>query len=423
MRKHLLLFTIKYPYDHIEPFIGPEMPFLSQSFERISIVPIGGVGAKRKVPENVTVETPLWGSQRSRLTFYLLQLLKFRTWSFFCSELASLPRRQGRFHIAQAYRILLYAMYRAALERSPAVKKALDAPSETVAYSYWGHVPSLAIPLLAQAGVPCAVRYHGSDLYEHAAETGAYLYRNARCFPWREKIASSAAVNLFISEHGLAYFKSKWPGALTSNFALNRLGVPDSGQTPLRTAEDTSLTIVSCSSVIPLKRVHLIAALVGVLAEHRKVSWHHFGGGDLTEVNAALKNKSRNLHVKLWGQTANSDVMSFYRENHVDVFINLSSSEGIPVSIMEAISFGIPVVATAVGGTSEAVIDGKTGLLVSADEALDPESLGLRVIQALSPGGDLARASPRETWRTRFGSASNAGELIDLLHSMQARSC
>ena len=41
----------------------------------------------------------------------------------------------------------------------------------------------------------------------------------------------------------------------------------------------------------------------------------------------------------------------------IDLFLNVSESEGIPVSIMEAISAGIPVIATDVGGTSEIVND------------------------------------------------------------------
>lgn len=58
--------------------------------------------------------------------------------------------------------------------------------------------------------------------------------------------------------------------------------------------------------------------------------------------------------------------MFCYSEHPVDVFINLSTNEGVPVSIMEAISFDIPIVATDVGGTSEIVTD-ETGILVSSN--------------------------------------------------------
>ena len=47
------------------------------------------------------------------------------------------------------------------------------------------------------------------------------------------------------------------------------------------------------------------------------------------------------------------------------IFLLGSHFEGLPLSVLEAMSAGLPVVSTDVGGVSEAVVDGKTGLLVS----------------------------------------------------------
>lgn len=62
--------------------------------------------------------------------------------------------------------------------------------------------------------------------------------------------------------------------------------------------------------------------------------------------------KSLCFDVELTVLLGNQLVYDFYRNNDVDVFVNLSESEGIPVSIIETISFGVPVVATDVGGNS-----------------------------------------------------------------------
>jgi glycosyltransferase involved in cell wall biosynthesis len=49
-----------------------------------------------------------------------------------------------------------------------------------------------------------------------------------------------------------------------------------------------------------------------------------------------------------------------------DIFVNPSYSEGLPTSVMEAASIGLPIIATDVGGTREIIADYKTGILIKA---------------------------------------------------------
>ncbi len=62
-----------------------------------------------------------------------------------------------------------------------------------------------------------------------------------------------------------------------------------------------------------------------------------------------------------------------------DIFVLNSSHEGLPHVVLEAMSLGLPVVATAVGGTPEVVKDGENGRLVTP---MDNEEL-MKVLEQL----------------------------------------
>ena len=83
----------------------------------------------------------------------------------------------------------------------------------------------------------------------------------------------------------------------------------------------------------------------------------------------------------------------------MDVFINVSTNEGVPVSIKEAISYDIPVIATNVGGTSE-VVTPETGLLLSSNPR--PEEIKEAILKI-----DTLDLSPREFWAENYNADIN----------------
>jgi glycosyltransferase involved in cell wall biosynthesis len=84
-----------------------------------------------------------------------------------------------------------------------------------------------------------------------------------------------------------------------------------------------------------------------------------------------------------------------------DLFVQPSLHEGLPNTVLEAMAAGLPVVATAVGGTPEVVVDGVTGLLVPPH---DPDALA-KGIACLLRDLDLRRKmgrAGRERVKRRF---------------------
>ena len=151
-----------------------------------------------------------------------------------------------------------------------------------------------------------------------------------------------------------------------------------------------------------------------------KISWTHFGGGPLLdELKASAKSAPQNISIDFTGQVAKEEVLRFYSENPVDLFVNVSESEGIPVSIMEAMSFGIPVLATNVGGVSEVVGEG-SGILVDAETT--PGIIAGKILSVVNMDENLRLSMRRNAchWQSlHFDADKNYNRLCRFFRELQ----
>jgi glycosyltransferase involved in cell wall biosynthesis len=67
--------------------------------------------------------------------------------------------------------------------------------------------------------------------------------------------------------------------------------------------------------------------------------------------------------ITIIGRVPHDELMSYYKKGMIDCAVLTSLYEGIPVSLMEAMSYGVPAISTNVGGTKELLGDG-AGILV-----------------------------------------------------------
>jgi glycosyltransferase involved in cell wall biosynthesis len=95
--------------------------------------------------------------------------------------------------------------------------------------------------------------------------------------------------------------------------------------------------------------------------------------GNLQRLATLCAELDLTAHVRFLGELADvSPVLSA-----ADIHVSASHTEGLPNNILEAMGSRLPVVATAVGGVPELVVDGSTGLLVPAH---DPGALGNAIL-------------------------------------------
>jgi glycosyltransferase involved in cell wall biosynthesis len=124
-------------------------------------------------------------------------------------------------------------------------------------------------------------------------------------------------------------------------------------------------------------------------------------------------------HVELAGTLPRATAMARLAE--ADVFCLPSTYEGLPLAILEAMAAGLPVVATAVSGNPEAVVDGVTGRLVPPESA----SALAEALIALLLDRETSRAmgeAGRQRVIERFDIAGVARRHEALLEELGARS-
>ncbi|HDO26248.1 MAG TPA: glycosyltransferase [Nitrospirae bacterium] len=131
--------------------------------------------------------------------------------------------------------------------------------------------------------------------------------------------------------------------------------------------------VISCvANLRPVKgHIFLIKAL-SILKE-MNFSVLIIGEGDLKD-RLVERSAEKGLDDKVFFLGGRTDIPELLAIT--DIFVLPSLSEGMPVSVMEAMASGVPVVATDVGGVSELVIDGETGFLVPSQT---PELLAEKI--------------------------------------------
>jgi glycosyltransferase involved in cell wall biosynthesis len=409
MKKNLLLFTDTYPFGNSEQFLEDEIKYLADAFDTIIIIPLKlGQNRQREIPSNAVCELSL-AKNLSNIRGI------FEALFFWPLYVEILHRINNGIHIYEIQRIL-YSARTANLTKKWLSRYIIQNNirlDNTIFYTYWLTAATFGIGLLKESHphLWLVSRAHGYDLYEERYHP-PYI-------PFQKSILGKLNKLFLISEHGEKYILQKY-SALAPICSVARLGVKGPNiEEVSKYSQDGIFRILSCSFIVPVKRLSLLLEGISKLAESKpemSFEWYHIGDGPekkLLETTAPIKNLS-NLKINLIGHLPRSEVLNFYIFNAIDVFVNVSSSEGIPVSIMEAQSYGVPVVATAVGGNPEIVSDSNGKLLSSNPSPVEiAESVGSFLANPVS--AKLKRIESRKNWENNYNADKNYAKFVNSL--------
>ncbi|MDD3428412.1 MAG: glycosyltransferase [Oscillospiraceae bacterium] len=404
--KKLFLLTDSFPFGKGEAtFLCAELPYLQQHFD-ITII-----------SKNITDEqtTPLPDSIRVLRANTVLNLgdkLKGLICAPFTpmvwKELGWL-KKHNTFSCKNVWYALMYFFSGQKLYRFLKKNLPLTKQTQGVCYSYWYNYNILSV-LSHKKKYPnlrFVTRTHRYDLYQ----TPLIPYQ-----PYKAQMDALLDRVVFISKQGRDYYNDTFVPYNLQKHLVCYLGVDNNITNP--PVPSDSLRIISVSHMVPVKRVTLIAQALALIGDI-PVVWHHIGDGPLGDETrkeaATLLADKPNISYTFLGAMPGSEVRSTMTQHPYDVFLNVSSSEGLPVSIMEAMSFGLPVIATDVGGTRE-IVNEDNGILLGSDPT--PQQIAQALCSLHQLPATKKRNAAYATWQKGFVAAKNYDNFAQMLKSL-----
>lgn len=405
------LFLLLDEWDNDRNFVGRELKLIKEKYDVTVICNSASVMLDPDVRYSVYIRPP----RITAVSNALKMLLDPDAWEEIRRVLRDRPRSFAK--LSEVIRFYINAdLFRSFMKRNGFLQ------DNAIYYSYWYFWKCYAVTheIDKYQGSRIITRTHEYDLYDYTSPSG---YQ-----PFKEAMDRKLDSVVFIAEHGMEYYLSKYRRKKCDKYKLYYLGTQDpvkydpkgdytgeDGESVCMQDDVPSFLLVSCSSIIERKRVDRIAEALSMIDEI-SIQWVHFGTGDKeAELKKICENRLKgksNIRYELKGYVRNDELHKFYRNNKVDAFITASSSEGNPVSVMEAMSYGIPVIAPAICNFPNMIKD--CGILVSDECGVEELSEAIRRTAEMDEASvEELRCNSRKCWEERFDSDKNDRRFVE----------
>ena len=417
MASTLIYITSTFPFGGIteQSFIMPELEPLAHAFDRIILVPEHLDAEAPMCPLPGGVETDTRFAKANCQPASLASQLKDAIHPKFAAAL-----------IHGGTNVLHYSHFRSLLSFFSSARRFADFiqsnyPPESgkyTFYTFWCHYCTTAFALIPNAGNAKIVsRAHGYDIFDHRVTYRSHYLR-------RQTFKRLTALYPQSSD-GAEYILSHYP------FIADKISVQFLGNTRIYhatnpPADSDEITFCTVARFHPVKRLPQTAALLCRLAAAhpgRRFRWILMGDGpDRPAIEAEARKAPANLAIEMRGQMANADIQRLYATRHIDFFLLLSSSEGTPIALCEALAYGIPVVASHVGGMPTMLGSEKPGLVapgggITIEPSLDSKAC-LSALKPLIELSDLRcemSAAALANWEHNFDASRLRPEFAALI--------
>ena len=267
-------------------------------------------------------------------------------------------------------------------------------------HAHWVSTPAtLALVASTVSGVPWSCTAHRADIAMN--NLLASKLSNAKFVRFISESGRTMAVSL-----GARVLKKKTPvihvGVVLPD-ADSQVGTLDHG-----------CNLLCPGNLYPVKgHVHLLRAMAILRGRGVACVLHIAGRGELRpELEAMVRDLDLADTVRFLGQLSHDEILAAHERHRFDIVvlpsIDLGNNlhEGIPVVLVEAMSYGIPVVATSTGGIPELLCDG-AGIMVPPQ---DPTALAVAIERLMTDS--VLRRETAEAGRRRVRTAWSVESVV-----------
>ena len=399
------------------PFLIPELEKVANKFHKMTIINTSGDNQTKNNLKNLSFETDHFQLLKNINFITIIKKEKnnflpklFKLWKIsLLKELIYCVCFLKKISYAALKDVISYhlkaQLFYDALDRQ------LTLADCDIIYTYWLDFHTLAlIQNKKRLKSKIISRAHNWDVYFERTKSG-YL-------PFRKDLLRNLDLFCPISEHAKKYLCATLKESF-QNIQVSKLGIHALKQGETINFNINKLKIVSISYISPVKRVELLLDAMAHIPSTISIEWIHIGPGNdlmqLQEQSHALSKLKPNIAIEFKGFMDMKEVQAFLKNEVIDLHINVSAFEGIPVSIMEAMSCGIPCIATNVGGNAE-IVNEKNGTLLTDNPTKEEIADAITAFYNLSQEVRIDKSKQaKQTWELEYNAAINFEKFSKLL--------
>lgn len=358
--KTINIFTYDYPFEgNDHRFIEDELMMISSIFDKVNVIPIK---KKKKLKSNFIKKNNIfYDLSLSENIFKFINIinifLKIITCKYFWGEILNISKK----NIFLKLRMIIFERILAENTYIWIVKNKNLNLQNDIFYSYWSNFTLISFYLLKKKNIInfCFARTLGSDLNGFIPFDNFIAYKNFK-FKKLDLLLTLNNGQFETLTKGNLIDKEKIIKCYQGIKFINR---------QITTNFSKKIHLISCGRLDFVKNTKKIIKFVKYfkkIFQEYEIKYTCIGNGpEFDDIQRLAKIELKDLNYELIKRV--DSLPSFLKKNDIDYFINLSHSEGMSFAIMEAMSFGIPIICTNIPGNTE-IINNSNGYILDSFE-------------------------------------------------------